>query len=199
MSPFFFKIGRRSSRCNLKAVEGITVEIFQRKCLGLLIVRYGKSEHPQGLHRYDGFSLALGGVTVRKAFSSRCDENSVVPWSYVNSHSGYSSSNESHTRSFQSAGNKAVCGEDGRLERRAQKSEGVRERVAVSRRGVLLFHVSLRSESASSGSSAAKAAFGGYLKRIPALKSSSLAPVLWQQQKSITSEKRYTTKTHAIV
>lgn len=98
----------------------------------------------------------------------------------MNSHSGYSSSNESHTRSFQSAGNKAVCGEDGRLERRAQKSEGVRERVAVSRRGVLLFHVSLRSESesASSGSSAAKAAFGGYLKRMPALKSSSLAPVI---------------------
>lgn len=79
----------------------------------------------------------------------------------------------------------SVCGEDGRLEHRAQKSQGVRERVAVSRRGVLLFHVSLRnkSESASSGSSAAKAAFGGYLKRMQALKSSSLAPVLRQQQK----------------
>jgi len=51
---------------------------------------------------------------------------------------------------------------------------------AVSCRGVLLFHVPLRNkrESASSGSSTAKAPFGVHLKRMQALESSSLAPAL---------------------
>ncbi len=94
-------------------------------------------------------------------------------------------------------------GEQGGLwkERWAEKARECGKRVAVSCRGVLLFHVPLRNkrESASSGSSMAKAPFGVYLKIMQALKSSSLAPALWQQQKRIISEKRYTTETHAII